>query len=146
MKKPLAALLLISGSIILTLGLGYCVFLLFLELLGWSAFLSVLILTLHIIGAVFLQVALERREWLSPVKFYLCAAIPPVICSTAGFGIVLYLEGIGYFTGFFAGLREILGTLCCLIYSDAFLVISGAALLIKRLIRRKIPLNNRNKG
>lgn len=102
-------------------------------ILGFGIALDVILLAGHIVGAMFLQRLYERRGWLSPVKFWLCAAVPAVGVSAANFGLVAFLDSMDYFRGFFAGLGEFLLTFSTVIYSGAFLIVLGAALLIKYL-------------
>lgn len=139
MKKPAAVTLLVAGNLLLTSGLGFAsMALCFMFTGGFGAALAVLVLAAHVVGAMLLQRLYERREWLSPVKFWVCAAIPPAGVSLVGFVVVLYLDSIGYFSGYFAGLGEFLTALSGLIYSAAFLAALGLALCIKFRVSRAL--------
>ena len=131
MKKSLAITLLVVGNILLTLGLGFAVLLIAMLILGFGIALDVILLAGHIVGVMLLQRLYERRGWFAPVKFWLCAAVPAAVISAAGFGLVAFLDSMDYFRGFFAGLGEFLSAFSAVIYSGAFLLVLGAALLIK---------------
>ena len=131
MKKSLAITLLVVGNILLTLGLGFAVLLIAMLILSFGIALDVILLTGHIVGAMLLQRLYERRGWLAPVKFWLCAAVPAAVVSAADFGLVMYLDSVDYFSGFFAGMGEFLSAFSAVIYSGAFALVLGAALLIK---------------
>ncbi|MGN1340056.1 MAG: hypothetical protein ACI4WS_07165 [Oscillospiraceae bacterium] len=131
MKKPLAIVILTIGNALLTLSLGIAALLICMLIFGFGIALDVLLLAGHIVGAMLLQRLYQKRGWLSPAKYWLCAAVPAAGISVVSFLLVLYLDSIGHFSGFFAGLGEFLLTFSGLIYSGAFLLILGAALLIK---------------
>lgn len=131
MKKPLAIVIVSLGNVLLTLALGIAALAICALVWGFGIALDVLLLTLHIVGAMLLQRLYQKREWLSPPKFWLCAAVPAAGIAVMSFLLVLFLDSIGHFSGFFAGLGEFLFTFTELIYSGAFLLVLGAALLIK---------------
>lgn len=131
MKKLLAISILSVGSTLLTLALGMAALFICMQVWGFGIALDVVLLALHIVGAMLLQRLYQKRGWLAPVKFWLCAAVPAAGISVLSFLLVLYLDSIGYFSGFFAGLGEFLLTFSGLVYSGAFLLVLGAALLIK---------------
>ena len=137
MSKPHAIVLLIVMNTLLTLGLGFAALMVVGILFGLGLGLMVIVLGLHIVGAMYAQLVCQKHKLLSPLQFWLFAAAPAVVLSAEGFILVLYLDSVGYFTGFFAGLGEFLFTLSELVYSGAFTVVLGVALLIKSLIRRK---------
>lgn len=141
MRKQLAIALLIVMNTLLTLGLGFAALVVVGILFGPGLWLMVIVLGLHIVGAMFAQRVLLKHKLLSPLQFWLFAAAPALVFSAAGFILVLYLDSIGYFTGFFAGLGEFIFALCELVYSGAFTVVLGVVLLIKSLIRRKHTKN-----
>lgn len=131
MKKPLVIVILTLGNTLLTLSLGIAVLLICMLIPGFGIVPDVLLLAVHIVGAMLLQSLYKKHEWLSPPKFWLYSAVPAAGVSAVCFLLVLYLDSIGHFSGFFAGLGEFLLTLAGLIYSGAFLLVLGAALLIK---------------
>lgn len=135
MSKQHAIVLIMVMNTLLTLGLGFAALVVVGILFGLG--LMVIVLGLHIVGAMYAQLVCQKHKLLSPLQFWLFAAAPAVVLSAAGFFLVLYLDSTGYFTGFFAGLGEFIFALCELVYSGAFLVVLGVALLIKSLIRRK---------
>lgn len=141
MSKQHAIALLIVMNTLLTLGLGFAALVVVGILFGPGLGLMVIVLGLHIVGAMFAQRVLLKHKLLSPLQFWLFAAAPALVFSAAGFILVLYLDSIGYFTGFFAGLGEFIFALCELVYSGAFTVVLGVVLLIKSLIRRKHTKN-----
>ncbi len=118
MKKTLANVLLAVGNSLLTLALGFGAMLLILRFMGFGAGLSLLLLALHVTGAVLLQGVYQRRGWLSPVGYWLCSAVP-----AAGFSFIIF--GVG------EGLLVLFLTFSGLIYSGAFLIALGAALCVK---------------
>ena len=131
MKKTLAIVILTLGNALLTLALGIAALFICMLVWGFGIALDVVLLALHIVGAMLLQRLYQKREWLSPLKFWLCAAVPAAGISVLSFLLVLYLASIGHFSGFLAGLGEFLLTFAVLIYFGAFLLTLGAALLIK---------------
>lgn len=131
MKKPLAVAILSVGITLLTPALGFAALLIAMQVWGFGIALDVILLTLHIVGAMLLQRLYQKRGWLTPVKFWLCAAVSAAGISVLSFLLVLYLDSIGYFSGFLAGLWEFLLAFSGLVYSGAFLLVLGAALLIK---------------
>ena len=141
MSKQHAIALLIVMNTLLTLGLGFAALVVVGLLFGPGLGLMIIVLGLHIVGAMFAQRVLLKHKLLSPLQFWLFAAAPALVFSAAGFILVLYLDSIGYFTGFFAGLGEFIFALCELVYSGAFTVVLGVVLLIKSLIRRKHTKN-----
>ncbi len=118
MKKTLAIALLAVGNSLLTLALGFGATLLILRFMGFGAGLSLLLLALHVTGAVLLQGVYQRRGWLSPVGYWLCSAV-----TAAGFSFIIL--GVG------EGLLVLFLTFSGLIYSGAFLIALGAALCVK---------------
>lgn len=126
---------------LLTLGLGFAALVVVGILFGPGLGLMVVVLGLHIIGAMYAQRVLLKHKLLSPLHFWLFAAAPALVLSAAEFILVPYLDSIGYFTGFFAGLGEFILALCELVYSGAFTVVLGVVLLVKSLIRRKHTKN-----
>lgn len=141
MRKQLAIALLIVMNTLLTLGLGFAAIVVVGILFEPGLGLMIIVLGLHIVGAMYAQRVLLKHKLLSPLQFWLFAAAPALVFSAAGFILVLYLDSIGYFTGFFAGLGEFIFALCELVYSGAFTVVLGVVLLIKSLIRRKHTKN-----
>lgn len=136
MKKPLAITLLSVGNCLLTLALGFAgVFLFLTGSIG--LLLDIVLIAGQIVGFAFIQRLFERRYSLSPLIFWLLSSIPAAVVSSIAFGIVIILDSIDYFSGFFAGLAEFLFTLSSLVYSAVFLILFGVVLLIKTLIKRK---------
>lgn len=128
MKKPLALALLIVGNTLVTFVAGFGAMFLVMTLFWFGIVLSMLILAGHIYGAVMLEKNYSRNWNFSGMRFWLCAAVPAAAISGVGFGIVTYLDSIGYFSGFFAGLGEYLSTVSCLIYSGLYLLVLGIVL------------------
>lgn len=137
MSKQHAIVLIMVMNTLLTLGLGFAALVVVGILFGLGLGLMVIVLGLHITGAMYAQLVCQKHKLLSPLQFWLFAAAPAVVLSAWGLILVLYLDSISYFTGFFAGLGEFIFALCELVYAGAFLVVLGVALLIKSLIRRK---------
>ena len=97
----------------------------------------------HVTGAVFLQRLYQRRWQIGKVIFWLCAGLPSALIGMSSFAVVLILDKLNYFSGFFAGLGEFVLTLAILIYSGAFFVVLGIVLLIIHVVshikNRKLP-------
>ena len=97
----------------------------------------------HVTGAVFLQRLYQRRWQIGKAIFWLCAGLPSALIGMSSFAVVLILDKLNYFSGFFAGLGEFVLTLAILIYSGAFFVVLGIVLLIIHVVshikNRKLP-------
>lgn len=158
MKKALPIILLIFGGI-LACGIGLILGGLLLAaalVLGTEVLRTVIlpavilpavILSLviggHVVGAVFLQRLYQRRWQIGKAIFWLCAGLPSALIGMSSFAVVLILDKLNYFSGFFAGLGEFVLTLAILIYSGAFFVVLGIVLLIIHVVshikNRKLP-------
>lgn len=153
MKKALPIILLIFGGI-LACGIGLILGGLLLAaalVLGTEVLRTVIlpavILSLviggHVVGAVFLQRLYQRRWRIGKAIFWICAGLPSALIGMSSFAVVLILDKLNYFSGFFAGLGEFVLTLAILIYSGAFFVVLGIVLLIIHVVshikNRKLP-------
>ena len=131
MKKPLAITLLTVGNCLLTLALSCAALFIVLLTLDLGIALDIVLIAGHIVGIMFIRRLFERRYSLSPLKFWLLSSIPAAVVSAIAFGIVIILDSINYFSGFFAGIGEFLFTLSSLVYSASFFMLLGVVLLIK---------------
>lgn len=129
MKKPLAIILLVIGNTLLTLVLGFGLLLLMCLSYVVGIPLSLPVLALHIAGAVWLQRVCAGRGWLSPVKYWLCAAVPAFVISAAWCFILnsTYSGGLGYAMTFLPAIGGLL-------YSGGFLAVLGITLFVKKFI------------
>lgn len=137
MKKALPVILLILGGILAcVIGLIISGLLLIaaLDVLDIIEVLTAVILLLviggHVTGAVFLQRLYQRRWRIGKAIFWICAGLPSVLIGMSSFAVVLILDRLNYFSGFFAGMGEFILASAILIYSGAFFVVLGTVLLI----------------
>ena len=137
MKKVPIVLLILGGVLADFIGMVGCICMsiLLFDIWSISCVLS-LVIGGHVTGAVFLQRLYQRRWQIGKAIFWLCAGLP-------SFAVVLILDKLNYFSGFFAGLGEFVLTLAILIYSGAFFVVLGIVLLIIHVVshikNRKLP-------
>ena len=144
MKKALPVILLILGGM-LSCGIGMIISGLLLiaaldvsDIKVLTAVILPLVIGGHVTGAVFLQRLYQRRWQIGKAIFWLCAGLPSALIGMSSFAVVLILDKLNYFSGFFAGLGEFVLTLAILIYSGAFFVVLGSVLLVIHALSRKI--------
>lgn len=140
MKKALPVILLILGGILAcVIGLIISSLLLIvildvdvldIDIEVLTAVILLLVIGGHVTGAVFLQRLYQRRWRIGKAIFWLCAGLPSALIGLSSFAVVLILDKMNYFSGFFAGMGEFILASAILIYSGAFFVVLGIVLLI----------------
>ncbi len=118
MKKVPIVLLILGGVLANFIGMVGCICMsiLLFDIWSISCVLS-LVIGGHVTGAVFLQRLYQRRWQIGKAIFWLCAGLPSALIGMSSFAVVLILDKLNYFSGFFAGLGEFVLTLA--ICSDA---------------------------
>lgn len=136
MKKALPVILLILGGMLACIigliisGLLLIAALDVLDMEVLTAVILPLVIGGHVTGAVFLQRLYQRRWRIGKAIFWLCAGLPSALIGMSSFAVVLILDRLNYFSGFFAGMGEFILASAILIYSGAFFVVLGTVLLI----------------
>lgn len=108
MKKALAIILLIVGTLLVSYGISWLAIILTLEIYPFGIVIAVLVAAGDALLLDFLRRLFKRRFDLSMPIFLLCAYLPSVFCAVIGWVILITMEKNGYFTGLFAGLGEFL--------------------------------------
>ncbi|MDE7400034.1 MAG: hypothetical protein K2N06_10975 [Oscillospiraceae bacterium] len=108
MKKVLAIILLIVGSLLVSYGISWLAIILALENFPLGIVIAVLIAAGDALLLEMLRHLFKRRFDLSMPMFLLCAYLPSIFCAVIGWIVFIVLKNAKYFTGFFAGLGEFL--------------------------------------
>lgn len=108
MKKVLAIILLIAGSLLVSYGISWLAIILTLEIYPFGIVIAVLVAAGDALLLEMLRHLFKRRFDLSIPMFLLCAYLPSVFCAVIGWIVFIALENAKYFTGFFAGVGEFL--------------------------------------
>lgn len=149
MKKPLAIIILLIAASAVIYGLSIVYLLLALALFDCGGVLIDIAATLAAgIGIDRLRRLYHRKYGLKAPLFFVCAYLPSIVGSAVYFAVYNYLDGIGYFEGFFAGLGEFILGLSWIATAAAFTAAGGLYLFIslitdiikKRRGTREIPL------
>ncbi|MBD5110951.1 MAG: hypothetical protein HDT42_00205 [Ruminococcaceae bacterium] len=122
MKKVLAIILLIAGSLLVSYGISWLAIILTLEIYPFGIVIAVLVAAGDALLLDFLRRLFKRRFDLSTPKFFLCAYAPPIIGAAASWIYYLVMENADRFLGFMAGLGEFLFAFTYSIASGVFLV------------------------
>lgn len=130
MKKSLAVVLLVICGIAAVFGLSVLCMLLFVELMNIGLFIDFALVLGTAFGGYCISKLYRRKYGMGASMFFLCAYVPPMIGSGIFFTVVLILDGVGYFDGFFAGLGETLTALASVIVSDVLAIAGGIWLAV----------------
>lgn len=137
MKKPLAVFLLIVGDLAVIFGLAF-LYLVLIILIEYAGLLADIAITLAAgIGIDRLRRLFRKKYEMKAPLFFVCAYLPSIIGSVIYFVVYNYLDGIGYFEGFLAGLGEMLMGLSWISTAAAFAAAGGLCLLISFIIEKK---------
>lgn len=143
MKKPLAIVLLILGGFAGIFGLSLVNLILFGNLLSLGNLVGLILTASAAFGIDGLRVLFARKYGLSAPKFFLCAYVPSVTATLVYFTVVLYLDSVGYFTGFFAGLGEFIMGLAWLATSAVAIIFGFIIFAIKTHFYKERKQNER---
>lgn len=138
MKKTLAIIILLIAASAVIYGLSFVYLLIALALFDSGGVLIDIAVTLAAgIGVDRLRRLYRRKYGLKAPLFFVCAYLPSIVGSAVYFAVYNYLDGIGYFEGFFAGLGEFVLGLSWIATAAAFTAAGGLYLLISFIIEKK---------
>ena len=108
MKKVLAIILLIAGSLLVSYGISWLAIILTLVIYPLGIVIAAAVAAGDALLLEMLRHLFKRRFDLSTLKFFLCAYAPPIIGAAASWIYYLAMENADRFLGFMAGLGEFL--------------------------------------
>lgn len=136
MKKPLAIILLLIGASAALCALAFMYFVLMLYAGYIGVLIDIAVTFAAGIGIDRLRGLFRNKYRMKAPIFFLIVYLPSIIGSAAYLAVVMYLNDIGYFEGFFAGLGELLLGFSWTITAAAFVAVGGLYLLISFIIEK----------
>lgn len=137
MKKGLAVMLVVFGSILIFFGISFANLMLYLLLLEFGVVLGIILTAGAAFGIGRLRGVFERRYGFSSPKFFLCAYAPSVAAAGIYYLIFTILDSAKIFRGMMAGLLELLIGLSWLITAGVAAASGAVILIISANIRAK---------
>lgn len=140
MKKVLAIILLIVGSLLVSYGITWLAIILTLEIFPFGIIIAAVVAASDALLLEMLRHLFKRRFDLSMPMFLLCAYLPSVFCAVIGWIVFVALKNTDHFTGdfgFLAGLGEFLFAFSYSITAEVLLVFGMIWLAIFTAVEKR---------
>ncbi len=135
-KKPLAIILLLFGALLVFFIAAFAYVLIFLNVGGFGLLINIAATLAAGIGVDRLRRLFRKKYGLKAPLFFVCAYLLSIIGSVVYLAVFAYLDSIGYFVGFLAGLGELILGIAWLVTAAAFTAVGGLYLLFSFIIQK----------